>query len=64
MSRFTQIAPETPPEKSRVTVHREGDSSMRNRTILAPAALFAAGALLGWLVGVGRWSRPAPVQDK
>ena len=37
---------------------------MRNRTTLATAALFAAGALLGWLAGVGHWSKPAPAQDK
>ena len=51
-------------EPAAVTVHREGDSSMRNRTTLATAALFAAGALLGWLAEVGHWSRPAPAQDK
>src|SRR6516225_5896997 len=53
-----------PPEKSRVIVPWEGDSSMRNRTILATAALFATGALLGWLAGVGHWSKPAQAQDK
>ena len=37
---------------------------MRNRTTLATAALFAAGGLLGWLAGVGHWSKPAQAQDK
>src|SRR5262249_14112865 len=37
-----------------------GDHTMRTRTTLGAAALLAAGALLGWLAGSGRFSLAVP----